>query len=313
MPLEFVERYGGPLEIPIAPDRPTLLVNFVSTLDGIVALGPGEERGGGVISGNFEPDRFVMALLRAIADVVLMGAGTIAGTSSPNWTPEHLQPDHAEAFARWRRDLGLAPHPTTVIVTGSGDVPLGRRGVDDPTLPVIFVTTAAGAQRLRDLQLPPHVGIDVVGTGVTISPSELSTFLGRFGGQVILCEGGPHLLGDLVAADVVDELFLTIAPEVLGRGNGRLGLVEGIGLAPAGARWHDLVSIKRAGDHLFLRYRRALSAPRHGTRTRTHAPARTRSNPSRVRSRPNANSTSSSQGPRTPSWLAAMASSTTRG
>jgi riboflavin biosynthesis pyrimidine reductase len=255
MPVDLVARYGGPLEIPIAADRPTLLVNFVATLDGVVALGPGEERGGGVISGFFEPDRFVMALLRAIADVVLMGAGTIAGTSSTNWTAEHLQPDHAAAFARWRRDLGLAPHPTTVIVTGSGDVPLGRRGVDEPTLPVIFATTAAGARRLADAELPPHVQIEVVGAGSTISPSELSTYLARLGGQVVLCEGGPHLLGDLVAADVAEELFLTIAPQVIGHAKGRLALVEGIGLAPEEARWHELVSIKRAEDHLFLRYR----------------------------------------------------------
>jgi riboflavin biosynthesis pyrimidine reductase len=261
MPVELLERYGGPLEIPIVPDRPTLLVNFVSTLDGIVALGPGEEPGGGVISGRFEPDRFVMALLRAAADVLVMGAGTIAGSSSTNWTAEHLQPDHANELSGWRRDLGLAQHPTTVIVTGSGDVRLGRRGVDDPDMPVIFATTATGARRLRDLKLPRHVGIEVLGTGATISPSELSTFLGRFGGQVVLCEGGPHLLGDLITADVVDELFLTIAPQVIGRDTGRLGLVEGIGLAPEEARWHDLVSIKRAEDHLFLRYRRRSSRP----------------------------------------------------
>jgi riboflavin biosynthesis pyrimidine reductase len=262
MPAELVERYGGLLEIPVAPDRPTLLANFVSTLDGIVALGPGEERGGGVISGRFEPDRFVMALVRAAADVLLMGAGTIAGTSSTNWTAEHLQPDHAAALARWRTDLGLAPHSTTVIVTGSGDVRLGRRGVGDPSVPVIFATTASGAQRLGGLDLPSHVGIEPVGTGAEISPNELSTFLGRFGGQVVLCEGGPHLLGDLVAANVVDELFLTIAPQVIGRETGRLGLVEGIGLAPDQARWQDLVSVKRAEDHLFLRYRQRASPPR---------------------------------------------------
>jgi riboflavin biosynthesis pyrimidine reductase len=152
-----------------------------------------------------------------------------------------------------------------VIVTGSGDVRLGLRGVDDPALPVVFATTASGARRLRDVELPPHVGVEVLGTGATISPSELSTFLGRFGGQVVLCEGGPHLLGDLVAADIVDELFLTIAPQVIGREKGRLGLVEGIGLAPDEARWQDLVSIKRAEDHLFLRYRRRSSPPRRGS------------------------------------------------
>ena len=83
-----------------------MLVNFVSTIDGVVALGPGEERGGGVISGSFEPDRFVMALLRAVADVVVMGAGTIAGSSSNNWTAEHLQPDLAEPFRAWRATSG---------------------------------------------------------------------------------------------------------------------------------------------------------------------------------------------------------------
>ena len=190
MPVDLVERYGGLLEIPITANSPTLLVNFVSTLDGIVALGPDEARGGGVISGFFEPDRFVMALLRAISDVLLMGAGTIAGTSSTNWTAEHLQPDHAAAFRRWRRDLGLAPHPTTVIVTGSGNVRLGRYGVDDPTLPVVFATTPSGAQRLRDAQLPPHVGIEIVGTGAAVSPSELSTYLARLGGQSSFARAG---------------------------------------------------------------------------------------------------------------------------
>jgi len=264
MPIELVERYGGPFEIPIRVDRPTLLANFVSTLDGIVALAPGEERGGSVISGRFEPDRFVMALLRAAADVLVMGAGTIAGTSSTNWTAEHLQPDHAAALARWRRDLAIAPHPTTVIVTGSGEVGLGRQGVEDPAVPVIFATTTSGARRLRGVELPPHVGIEVLGAGVAISPSELSTFLGQFRGQVVLCEGGPHLLGDLVAADVVDELFLTMAPQVIGRAKARLGLVEGIGLAADQAHWHELVSVKRAREHLFLRYRRTTSPTRRG-------------------------------------------------
>ncbi|HXU86095.1 MAG TPA: deaminase, partial [Verrucomicrobiae bacterium] len=79
MPDGLSARYGGVLEIPIRPARPTLLVNFVSTIDGVVALGSGEEAGGGVISGFSEPDRFVMALLRAVADVLLVGARTIAG------------------------------------------------------------------------------------------------------------------------------------------------------------------------------------------------------------------------------------------
>jgi riboflavin biosynthesis pyrimidine reductase len=65
------------------------------------------------------------------------------------------------------------------------------------------------------------------------------------------------VVGSLVAADLVDEIFLTLAPQVIGRAGDRLGLVEGVGLAPGEARWHELASVKRAGEHLFLRYRRA--------------------------------------------------------
>jgi riboflavin biosynthesis pyrimidine reductase len=259
MPRELARRYGGPLEISIQPDRPTLLVNFVTSLDGVVALGTGEEPGGGVISGFFEPDRFVMALLRAIADVLLVGAGTIAGTSSHQWTAAHLEPAHAEAFRRWRRDLGLAEHPTTVIVTGSGDVRFGRRGLDDPSVPVVFATTERGARRLAESGLPPHARVDVVGSGASLSPGELGAFLEALPRKLVLSEGGPHLLGDLVAGHLADELFLTVAPQVLGRGDpsvGRLGLVAGAALAPEDARWFELASVKRASDHLFLRYRR---------------------------------------------------------
>ncbi len=261
MPEVLSARYGGPLEIPSRPGRPTLLVNFVATIDGIVALGPGEAPGGGVISGFFEPDRFVMALLRAVSDVLLVGARTIAGSSSNNWTAEHLQPDLGPAFQQWRRDLGLAPHPTTVIVTGSGDVRLGRRGVDDPELPVVFATTPAGSRRLRERDLPPHVAVEVVGSGDRVRPEELAAFIARYRDQVVLSEGGPHIMGELVAADVVEEIFLTVAPQVIGRDGDRLGLVEGVGLAPDDARWHALASVKRASDHLFLRYRRATADP----------------------------------------------------
>jgi len=255
MPAELLDRYGGPLEISLAPDRPTVAVNFVSSLDGIVALGGDEPAGGGVISGHFEPDRFVMALLRALADVTLMGAGTVAGSSSTDWTPEHLAPAHGPALAQWRADLGLAPHPTTVIVT-SGDVQLGRRGLDDPNLPVVLLTTESGAAELRTHGFDEHVEIVAAGGGEHVTPEQIARFLERYRGGIVLCEGGPHLLGNLVSADIVDELFLTVAPQLVGRDGDRLGLVEGVALAPRDARWFALSSVKRAGEHLFLRYRR---------------------------------------------------------
>jgi riboflavin biosynthesis pyrimidine reductase len=256
MPDTLRAAYGGPLRIPLRPDRGTILMNFVSTLDGIVALGPGEQAGGAVISGHNEADRFVMALLRAIADVVLMGAGTIAGGSSHQWTAGHLHPSSAPAFREWRATLGLAEQPTVVIVTGSGEIHLGRRGLDDASVPVVFATTAAGSRRLADQDLPSHARIEVAGSGERLSAAEIATVLERVGGRVVLSEGGPHLYGNLAAGDLIDELFLTVAPQIVGRGGGRLGLVEGVELPPDDARWQELASIKRDGDHLFLRYRR---------------------------------------------------------
>jgi riboflavin biosynthesis pyrimidine reductase len=256
MPDALRTAYGGPLAIPLRPDRATVLMNFVSTLDGIVALGSGEQAGGGVISGDSEADRFVMALLRAVADIVLMGAGTIAGGSSHQWTAGHLHPASAPAFREWRAALGLAEQPTVVIVSGSGDVHLGRRGLDDPSVPVVFATTAAGAERLSAHDLPSHARIEVAGSGDELNAAQIATVLERAGGRVVLSEGGPHLYGNLVAGDLVDELFLTVAPQIVGRGRSRLGMVEGVELSPEDARWQELASVRLDGDHLFLRYRR---------------------------------------------------------
>ena len=76
-------------------------------------------------------------------------------------------------------------------------------------------------------------------------------------GRVGLCEGGPALLGGLIGAEVVDELFLTIAPQIAGRSNDhpRPSLVEGLGFEIGAAPWAELVSVMRSTDHLFLRYR----------------------------------------------------------
>jgi riboflavin biosynthesis pyrimidine reductase len=76
------------------------------------------------------------------------------------------------------------------------------------------------------------------------------------GARLVLTEGGPHLLGDLLAADRVDELFLTISPQLAGRGDGtsRLGLIEGTAFPSGATRWGRLRSVHRSHDHLFLRY-----------------------------------------------------------
>ena len=259
MPAGLRERYGGALTIALRADRPTIVANFVSTLDGIVAFGSGDLSGGGLISGFHEPDRFVMGLLRSMADAVIVGAGTLRGSTNHRWIPEHVHPASAEAYHAWRSTLGaVGEEPTTIVVTASGDIPTDHAGLNDRRVPVVIATTRAGAGRLRDAQLAPHARVAAIGSGRRVAPADL-VGLGRdLGARLLLSEGGPHLIGDLVEADVLDELFLTASPQLVGRGDPqRLGLVEGVALATDATRWQELVSVRRSADHLFLRYRRA--------------------------------------------------------
>ncbi len=259
LPDALAARFAGELAFELRADRPMVVANFVSSIDGVVALGPDEKStGGGEISGFSEADRFMMALLRCLADVVIVGAGTVRVGRNHEWTARNLRPDLAPVFAEWRRELGLAPQPTTVVVTASGDVDLRHGGLSAPDVPVFVVTTHAGARRLNSVKLPANLEVVVNSNGDDVKPGELLDAVGmNTRARVALCEGGPHLLGALMGARLVDELFLTVAPQVVGRpdGAGRLGLVEGSNLIAAGGSWARLAAIRRAGDDLFLRYR----------------------------------------------------------
>lgn len=247
--------YGGDLAIPLRNDRPTLVANFVTTLDGVVSYNTPEAAGGGEISGFFEPDRFVMGLLRSLADVVLVGAGTLRAAPEGDWTPGAVYPDSGAAFAALRRRLGLRPNPIMAVVTGSGAIDLRHPGLADSDVEVVLITTDAGATALARQGVRGHV--DVRSTGDRVKPADVLETLAFHGAELVLCEGGPHLFGQLLSAGLVDELFLTLAPQIAGRSAStpRLGLVEDTAFAVADARWGRLVDLRRADDHLFARYR----------------------------------------------------------
>lgn len=242
----------------LRPDRPTLVANFVSTLDGVVAFDTDESTGGGEVSGFFAPDRFVMGLLRAMADVVLVGAGTVRSAPSHEWTARRVHRPSSELYAEWRSRLGgLARQPTTIVATAGGGLDPGHPGLSAADVPVIIATTEAGARRLGAVRFAGNVRVEVAGTGKQVAPARLVEIADATGARLILCEGGPHLIGDLIRAGLLDELFLTIAPQIAGRDDqrARLGFVEGVAFSVAGAPWADLLSVRRANDHLFLRYR----------------------------------------------------------
>jgi riboflavin biosynthesis pyrimidine reductase len=248
-------RFAASLSIPLRRDRPTIVANFVSTLDGVVALDRIGASGGREISGGFEPDRFVMGLLRATADAVLVGAGTVRASRTHGWTPAHAHPASGTGYAEWRSQLGLTTaSPVTVIVSASGSLEAGDIPVD-PATEVIVVTTDSGARRLRQLPRADHVEIVALGEGGSIPVRTVLEFLQARGLRLVLSEGGPSLFGELLAAGAVDEVFLTLAPQLAGRSEAaaRLSLVEDVALAPA-APWGRIRSVMRSNDYLFLRY-----------------------------------------------------------
>lgn len=259
--------YDGGLAVPEGTaERPYVLANFVSTLDGVVSYNRPGEAGGGPISGESEEDHMVMGLLRARADAVIFGAGSLQGDSGHVRTPAFIYPALADAYAAYRARLGRTGVPLNVVVSGSGQVDLREPTFHQPDLRVLIATTVAGAARLAGESLPSGVEARVVeqpappsgAATASVALDALLALLGRdYGVRVALTEGGPRLLAGFLAEHLLDELFLTLAPQLAGRdtATARLALIEGLAFTPDTAPWGELVSLKRAGSHLLLRYR----------------------------------------------------------
>jgi riboflavin biosynthesis pyrimidine reductase len=251
LPSGLVDRYGGDLRFPL--DRTHVFANFVSTIDGVVSFAlPGKAQAA-LISGGHPADRFILALLRAVADAVIVGAGTLRQEPGTIWTPEHAFPDAAKEFAALRAAMKKPARPLTVLVTASGEIDLREPALTAGD-PVLVLTSEAGARRLAGA--PGHVRVRVLAKGTAREMVELAT--AESGGRLILTEGGPTLLGQFLRDGALNGLFLTIAPRIAGRSHQerRLALVEGAAFAPEAAPEARLLGVKAADDYLFLRFGR---------------------------------------------------------
>ncbi len=206
---------------------PFVRVNFVSSTDGAVTV----DGASGPLGSP--ADKKLFGVLRELAEVVLVGAGTV----------------RAEDY-RGARTRGRATPPPIAVVTGSADLdPRSRLFTDTAVAPIVLTTTDAPAQR-RDRLIAAGADVAVLDD---LTPGALLAELGRRELHRVLCEGGPSLLGALVAADAVDELCLTIAPLLVGGTAGRISGSQDSGPARSLA----LVGALHADGTLLLRYRRA--------------------------------------------------------
>src|SRR2546422_9906976 len=246
LPPQLGALYDGGLAIP----EGGVYANFVSSIDGIVALEGGTTPSGGIISGRNEADRFVMGLLRAFADAVLVGAGTVrAEGGKALWTPDYIFPAAAKAFADLRQTLNREKTPRLVIVCGSDALDPSERALEAGAL---VLTTAASAKRLRAV-LPKATEVRALSDSDQIDIDDIFDALYAGGYRNILSEGGPQLFGELVSHDRIDELFLTVSPVLEGQSDQSFGMIRGadFGRTPKRSR---LLSVRRHESHLFVRY-----------------------------------------------------------
>lgn len=247
--------YGRPLRFPGSP-RPYVIANFVASVDGIASLGLTDGSDSTTLSGNSRADRYLMSLLRASADAVVIGAGNLRATPGHQWTPAAVAGDDAAAVDAYRFErTGATEPPALVVVSSSGDLP-AHVALDRPATSVAVVTSSAGADKVREAH--PRATIIAAGEGGALGGADIvAAVTAAMGPGLLLCEGGPSLFGRLLADGAVQELFLTISPRVAGREHGepRPGIVDGWA-APAKALLGAAVaSVRRSDDHLFLRYR----------------------------------------------------------
>ena len=175
------------------------------------------------------------------------------------WTAEHIYPSLSDEYRTIRKALKKTESPLNVIVTHSGEIDTSLPVFQSGQVRTLIITTRRGAYSISHGRISSSVHLVQATGNRRLCAREIIDAVAEECGNtssLILVEGGPLLLADFFAERVLDEQFLTLAPQVAGRDGTarRPGLVDGKILAPQSPVWGSLIGVKRGGDHLFLRY-----------------------------------------------------------
>ncbi|MFE1249625.1 pyrimidine reductase family protein [Streptomyces sp. NPDC058735] len=238
-PAELAAAYAYPVPGSEGP-VPFLRANMVSTLDGAAQH-----------DGRSQPiscaaDMRIFGTLRALADLVVVGAQTVR--------QEGYRPARARAeFAALREAAGQAPAPAIAVVTAGLDLDFSLPLFTSPLVPTLILT---GAQAAPDrVAAAERAGARVVtaGDGLAVDPARAVRALAALGHTRLLTEGGPRLLGQMVAAGVLDELCLTVSPMLTAGDAQRIAGGPAVNVP----RRFSLLSLLEEDGFLFTRYGRA--------------------------------------------------------
>jgi 5-amino-6-(5-phosphoribosylamino)uracil reductase len=235
---ELAAAYAYPEPGPGGP-APWLRANMVSTLDGAAQH---EGRSQPISSAT---DMRIFGTLRALADVVVVGAETVR--------KEGYRPARArEDFAAMRETAGQQPAPAIAVVTAGLDLDFSLPLFTSPLVPTLILTGASAAPDRVAAAERAGARVVTAGDGIGVDPARAVRALADLGHTRLLTEGGPRLLGQIVAAGVLDELCLTVAPMLTA------GEAQRIAGGPAVTVPHrlGLVSMLEEDGFLFTRYGR---------------------------------------------------------
>ncbi|MEU1297096.1 MULTISPECIES: pyrimidine reductase family protein [unclassified Streptomyces] len=239
-PDELAAAYAYPDSVTGARPAPWLRANMVSSVDGAA------QHDGRSEALSSPADLRVFGVLRALADVVVVGAETVR---QEGYRPARVPSGHETA----RQAAGQGPAAAIAVVSASLDLDLALPLFAAPLVPTLVLTGAAApADRVAAAERA-GVRVVVAGDGTGVDPARAVAALAALGHTRLLTEGGPRLLGQMVAADVLDELCVTLAP-VLTAGSARR--ITG-GPEIADPRRFALVSLLEEDGFLFGRYRRS--------------------------------------------------------
>jgi riboflavin biosynthesis pyrimidine reductase len=192
---------------PHTADRPWLLVNMVTSLDGAVAV----DGRSGALGGP--GDHLVFHALRSLADVILVGAATVR---AEGYGPVRIPADLQEA----RVLAGQAAVPRLAIVSRRLDLDLTSPLFTESD-PAPVVVTSPAAAMARRAEVAQTADLLLAGHGDDVDFEIALAALGEMDAELVVCEGGPTINGQLLGADLIDEFCLTVAPKLVGGMAGR--------------------------------------------------------------------------------------------
>lgn len=235
-----LENIYDDLHFPVLPrDRPYLVLNMVTSVDGkATLLGKAYPLGS-------KTDHMVMRRVRAAVDAVMNGAETLR--------KEKVNPKVPAEMEAARDALGMRTQPAAIVLTSRGDLPLDNPFFTmDGFRRLVATTRQAPAERVAAAR--QYATVIQAGEEAIDLPALMSVLVRDHGIRKLLCEGGPNTNAGLIAAGLVDELFWTIAPKIVG-GVALRSLVEGAPLPLDSIPRLQLVSLHHHEGELYLRYR----------------------------------------------------------